>query len=530
LILVFTARGLAARRFFVPGDGACAVSPGKSPLILPPSSFIPPFSFLFSRQTSRFGGFHFFYASRRADVCAVKNKTTDGRSRPVARKKIQLMHTRTILPSIILVLAAAALSAQHLSEAKRLAETGRHIEAEKIYNEALAKNPDDLQALIGAGYNYSWAGQDKQADERFEQALAISPQNPEALVGKGYNLAWSRQFTAAKYPFLELEKLQPGNAEARKGLGYVYLWQGNGPVAIDYFEKLVLDFPDNIEYYIALAQSYLIENQLKKARLALRSALEIDSTSRVAGELLQSTYGIAAPLELDVWAGYSKANEMGIFNLRTVQLTGQVTKKLRMFLKYDNSLSLDLASLVRAEQQAQAFSIGAVMPLARQLTSRFEYGTRLLPEGVTQQIFSTEQVFFLPNRMSLKGGGFIGTSRQISNEWLGYLSVRLPLAKNFAIEPYYFYARVEDAPRPENRFMLNTQLRSAGGYELNLGALYGKAAVGRDAPDDNIFGGYATVLMPFSQTIWGQFSLRWEKAPFDELTAAALGIKLRLEK
>ncbi|MDX1911122.1 MAG: hypothetical protein SFV22_06545, partial [Saprospiraceae bacterium] len=240
--------------------------------------------------------------------------------------------------------------------------------------------------------------------------------------------------------------------------------------------------------------------------------------------------GAAAPLELDVWAGYSKANEMGIFNLRTVQLTGQVTKKLRMFLKYDNSLSLDLASLVRAEQEAQAFSIGAVTPLVRNLTSRFEYGTRLLPEGVTQQIFSTEQVCFLPNRMSLKGGGFIGTSRQVANEWLGYLSIRFPISKTWAIEPYYFYALVENAPRPENRFMLNTQLRSAGGYELNLGALYGKAAVGRDVPNDNIFGGYATVLLPFSQTIWGQFSLRWEKAPFDELTAAAFGIKLRLEK
>lgn len=440
------------------------------------------------------------------------------------------MKIRTILPSIILVLAAAAISAQNLAEAKRLAEAGRHSEAEKIYNEALAQNPDNLEALIGAGYNYSWAGQNEQAGERFEQALALSPQNHAALVGKGYNLAWNRQFAAAKYPFFELEKIAPGNQEARKGLGYVYLWQGNGPVAIDYFEKLVLDYPDNIEYYIALAQSYLIENHLKKARLALRSALEIDSTNRVAAQLLQSSYGIAAPLELDVWAGYSKANEMGIFNLRTVQLTGQVTKKLRMFLKYDNSLSLDLASLVRAEQEAQAFSIGAVTPLVRNLTCRFEYGTRLLPAGVTQQIFSTEQVYFLPNRMSLKGGGFIGTSRQIDNEWLGYLSVRFPLGKTLAIEPYYFYARVENAPRPENRFMLNTQLRSPGGYELNFGALYGKAAVSRDVPKDDIFGGYATVLLPFSQTLWGQFSLRWEKSPFDELTAAAFGIKLRLEK
>lgn len=440
------------------------------------------------------------------------------------------MNTKTFLSTVIFVWAAATLSAQDLAEAKRLAQAGQHFEAEKIYNAALAKNPDDLEALIGAGYNYSWSGAHDQAAIKFEVALALDPDNASALVGKGYNLAWSKEYAAAKYPFLKLEKLQPGGAEARKGLGYVYLWQGNGPVAIDYFEKLVLDFPDDIEYYIALAQSYLIENQIKKARVALRSALEIDSTNRVASQLLQNTYGIAAPLELDVWAGYSKAGEMGAFNLRTVQVTGQVSKKLRMFLKYDNSLSLDLASLVRAEQEAQAFSVGAVSPISKWLTSKFEYGTRILPEGVTQQIFSTEQVVFLSNNLSLKGGGFFGMSNKLSNEWLAYGSVRVPLSKTFAIEPYYFYSRVENAPRPENRFMLNNQFRTQSGYELNVGALYGKAAVGRDVSNDDIYGGYATVLLPFSQTVWGQFSLRWEKSPFEELKAAALGVKIRLER
>ncbi|MFN0033824.1 MAG: tetratricopeptide repeat protein [Saprospiraceae bacterium] len=440
------------------------------------------------------------------------------------------MNAKKIYHTILLLLVATALSAQDLAEAKRLAQSGQHWEAEKIYSAALAKKPDDLEALIGAGYNYAWAGNHDQAGIKYEQALALDPSNPSALVGKGYNLAWAKQYAAAKYPFWSLEKIEPSSAEARKGLGYVYLWQGNGPVAINYFEKLVLDFPRDIEYYIALAQSYIIENQIKKARVALRSALAIDTANRVANQLLQNTYGIAAPLELDVWAGYSKAGEMGTFNLRSVQLTGQVSKKLRMFLKYDNSLSLDLASLVRAEQEAQAFSVGAVTPMSKWLTSKFEYGTRILPEGVTQQIFSTEQVFFLPNRLGLKAGGFFGMSNKLNNEWLAYGSLRVPVSKVYAIEPYYFYARVENAPRPENRFMLNNQFRTPSGYELNIGALYGKAAVSREVSNDDIFGGYATLLMPFSQTVWGQFSLRWEKSPFEELKAAALGVKVRLEK
>ena len=444
-------------------------------------------------------------------------------------KTTHSMNTKTLLFTL-LWLSAAALRAQDLAEAKRLAETGQHFEAEKIYNAALDKNPDDLAALIGAGYNYSWAKQHQQAAQKFEAALAIEPENASALVGKGYNLAWSGQFAAAKYPFQALERLQPGSAEARKGLGYVYLWQGNGLVAIDYFEKLVVEHPRNIEFYIALAQSYLIENQIKKARIALRSGLQIDSADRVANELLKSTYGIAAPVELDVWTGYSQVNHMGRFNLRTVQLTGQVAKKLRMFLKYDNSLSLDLASLVRTNQEAQAFSIGGVTPWNHCLTSRFEYGTRLLPENVTQQVFSTEQVYFLPSRMSLKGGGFLAKSQKMPTEWLAYGSVRVPLTSRWAIEPYYFYARGENAPGPENRFMLNNQLRNHKGYELNLGLQWGKASLANDSGDSNIWGGYATALLPFSQTVWGQLSLRWERAPFDELMGAAAGVKIRLER
>ncbi len=444
-------------------------------------------------------------------------------------KKTIGMNTKLQFFLLLFCLPAIALRSQDMAEAKRLSEAGRHFEAEKIYNAILADNPDKLEALIGAGYNYSWAKQHGQAHDKFETALAIDPDNASALVGKGYNLAWSGQYAAAKYPFQALERLHPGNAEARKGLGYVYLWQGNGLVAIDYFEKLILEYPENSEYYIALAQSYLIENEVKKARIALRSALQTDPTNRTANELLENSCGIAAPLELDVWTGYSRTGGLGSFNLRNVQLTGQVAKKLRMFLKYDNSLTLDLASLVRSNQEARAFSAGAVVPWNSRLTSRFEYGTRVLPDNATQQVFSTEQVYFLLN-LGFKGGGFFGLGNKTANEWLVYGSVRVPVSKNYAVEPYYFYSRVENAPRPENRFLLNNQFRTAKGYELNLGVLFGKAGVGRDVANDNVYGGYATALLPFSRTVWGQLSFRWEKAPFDDLTAFTAGIKLRLEK
>ncbi|MCC7244798.1 MAG: hypothetical protein IT269_03885, partial [Saprospiraceae bacterium] len=283
------------------------------------------------------------------------------------------------------------------------------------------------------------------------------------------------------------------------------------------------------EYYIALSQEYLKENNVKRAQTAMRTVLQIDKTNAIANQLLQSTYSLSAPVELDIWTGYSKTGEIGSFNLRTVQLSGQVAPKWRMFAKYDNSLTLDLASLVRTNQAAQAFALGAITPVSHQWTSRLEYGVRLLPSNITQHIFSTEQVWFLPGRYSLKGGGFFGAGRQVNREWLSYVSIRIPVTSGFSLEPYYFYSKVQDAPKAENRWMLNGQLKNPRGFEINLGALYGKAGVSYEVVDNDIFGAYITGLAPFSKFVWGMASVRYEKAPFNtRLTAMTLGIKIRV--
>jgi tetratricopeptide (TPR) repeat protein len=440
------------------------------------------------------------------------------------------MNTKLSCLVLLLFLFAQTLAGQNLAEAKRLASNGQHLEAEAIYNAALALNPADIKALIGAGYNYSWWKRHALAQQKFDAALAIDPRNAEALTGQGYNAAWAGDFEAAKNYFKKLEQLQPGSAEAKKGLGYVALWSGKGQAAERYFENLILANPKEIEYYIALAQANLLENEAKKARIALKSGLQIDPSNPVANELLEKTYAIAAPLELDIWGGYSNVDGESKFSLRTLQLSAQAAKPLRVYAKYDNSLTLDLASLVRNNQEAQAFSAGSVMTWNRQLISRLEYGVRLLPDNVNQQLVSGEQVVILSDKLSVKGGGFYGFSNKIADEWLAYGSLRVPFSTWYAVEPYYFLSKVAGAPSTESRFMLNNQFHNPRGYELNLGLLYGKAGVGDEVADKNIYGGYVTGILPFSPIAWGQVSLRYEKSPFQELFAAALGLKLRLER
>ncbi len=432
--------------------------------------------------------------------------------------------------AFLLVCTLPAAYTQTPDQARQLATAGRNLEAEKMYILLLEKEPDNPQILLGAAYNYSWAGRYDKAKKVFDQVLAISPNLPEALIGKGYNLAWAGEYAAAKSPFQVLEKVQPGSWEAKKGLGYVYLWQGNSAVAIRYFEELILAFPQQIEFYIALAQAYLQNDQIRLARIALQSGLGIEPGHPVARELLNNTYQQAPLLDLDVLTGYSVTDGMSSFGLRTLQMSGRVNKSLRLFARYDNSLSLDLASLVRQNREAQAITAGGVAKWNHRLTTRLDYGVRLLPEGVRQQVLSVEQVVFLPGNMALKAGGFLGLSKQIDNEWMMYVGVRAPVGKFYAIEPHYFYARVENNPRPESRIMLNNQFRLPKGYEINLGALYGKSSIRAENGSNNVHGAYCSAVLPFSRYIWGLASLRREKGPFVSLTVVSAGIKWRLEK
>lgn len=435
-----------------------------------------------------------------------------------------------LLFSFLLCWITQSVAAQSIAEAKRLSEAGQHAAAEKIYNAFLSSDPDTREALIGAGYNYSWWKQHEKAQQKFEAALALDPKDADALVGQGYNQAWAGNYEVAKKYFKQLEKENPGSAEAKKGLGYVHLWSGNGQAAERCFESLILADPKVMEYYIALAQANLLEDEAKRARIALKSGLLLEPSHPVALELLGKTHAIAAPLELDVWGGYSDLDGDHKIGLRTVQLTAQVARPLRMYLKYDNSLSLDLASLVRNNQEAQAFSGGGVITWTPRLISRLEYGVRLLPDNVNQQIVSGEQVIILSDKLSVKGGGFFGFSNKIGNEWLAYGSCRLPLTSWYAVEPYYFISKADGAPNTESRWMLNNQFRSHKGYELNLGMLYGQAGLDGEVAGRDIYGAYVTGIMPVSQMAWGMLSLRYEKAPFQQLFAAALGVKLRLEK
>jgi len=78
----------------------------------------------------------------------------------------------------LLVLAVAALAvgcASAVTEGQLALRQGRYVEAERFFNEALAKDPGRTDALVGLGIAQYKAGQVDQAIESLEKAVPIRP-------------------------------------------------------------------------------------------------------------------------------------------------------------------------------------------------------------------------------------------------------------------------------------------------------------------------------------------------------------------
>lgn len=421
-------------------------------------------------------------------------------------------------------------SCQELAKARELAAANRYREAEVIYTQVLANSPGNPEALLGSAFNHSWMGKHQTAENEFKAILERDPKNIEALIGRGYNLAWMGNLKAANHLFQTLEQLDPTNVEVEKARAYLYLWSGNTAVAIDRFEQLVLKYPKETTYYLALAQAYLGENRARRARPVILSALQLEPKNEQAQALLQQSHLQASKLEIDLMGGFSVVEGLRKFDLRGIAVSGQVSKKLRLAFRYDNSLSMDLASFVRLHQNAKSFTIGGAIDWRNNTFTRLDAGVRILPGQITQQVISGEEVFFLKQNWSIKAGGFLGLSPQTGNDWMAFSSVHIPAGPRFAFEPYYFLSRLGGSNKADHRWLLNNIFRTANGYEFSLGLLYGKIPVSESTISGNsLYGTVFSALLPFNEQIWGLASVRYEKGIFQELTSFSFGIKYRLE-
>lgn len=110
----------------------------------------------------------------------------------------------------------------HTTRAQVLARSGKFDEAMAEFEQALAADPYNIQALYGRALIYQGRGQHPQAIDDFTAASGLSPQKAEPLVGRATSYLALDKTKQAATDLDEAVQADPNNVAAWSVRGQVY--------------------------------------------------------------------------------------------------------------------------------------------------------------------------------------------------------------------------------------------------------------------------------------------------------------------
>lgn len=385
------------------------------------------------------------------------------------------------------------------------------------------------QSALTEGYRAAWAGEYEKALLAFQRVLANDPGNQEALAGRSWTYAWKGDYQQAEHSFRQLMEQPPGNPEAEKGLAYVALWSGDRKTAKATFNRLIISRPEEEpEWRHALSQLYLQQGEHVKARgqLDFLPVTKVDPTVKAA---IQSS---PASFEASLWGGYSHLGESNRFGIRALQVNWNPAPTRQVWVRMDNSLTLDHRTLFSRDTGALAFFAGGKFSPHQSVTVAAEVGNRYLPDIMdNQQILSVEPTWFVTRKLGWKNGLIYVRNPGLAGQKLAYTGLVMEVMPSVWLEPQTFFLWESPAAPRQWRTNLNLKYRKATtGQEFNIGATFAPEMNNSDPTLGATMGGWIQYQHPMGQKHWIFTLARIERNNLETLTNLALGMRFRLEQ
>ncbi len=245
-------------------------------------------------------------------------------------------------------------------------------------------------------------------------------------------------------------------------------------------------------------------------------------------------------LELSAWGVYSsfaspspsvagsKADGAG---LRSIELGIWPAASLRLFGRYDNSLSLDNLSLLRAGRRVPTWSGGALLDWGGRFTTVVQAGRRTLPGRVGQTLLGLEQVAYSAGGAAWKAGVEVGPRADHRTEWVGHAGVNLPVTRRLRVEPVFFYARSGLGAESQWRGLLASELALGGASTLGGGLAVGRISGSPSGLDGTVWDGHVRLTVGTGAGSRAHLLVRHERAPgASPLTSVAVGLSLQVRQ
>jgi protein O-GlcNAc transferase len=197
-------------------------------------------------------------------------------------------------------------------------QAGRLAEAESIYRQILARQPDHAEALHLLGVMAHQARQYQKAVELINRAIAINPRESTYQNNLGNTLKEKGQLEEAGAAYHEALRLNPNYAVAHSNLGNVLLDQGRLDEAIAEFRIALKQRPDMAEIHFNLGSALNSMGRFDEAIAEYRQTIRLKPDwIKVYGNLsaaLSETHATHAAIAVCQQALRIKPNHSGAYN------------------------------------------------------------------------------------------------------------------------------------------------------------------------------------------------------------------------
>ncbi len=232
---------------------------------------------------------------------------------------------------VCLVGAAPELSAAPDREAADAAfDAGDAARALALYDEILAANPGDINALLRSGKLLSWDRRYDEALARYDAALTREPKNSAVELERAKVLLWSGRYDKAILGFDRVLKIVPNEPWALCGTAQAYAWSGHGRAARPYFERALAAQPGMKEAIVGLASSDLEEGEPGAAEARLNGLNANDAADPEVVELRKAVKHARAPW---VQVGFERTEDSEDIVMNTYRAEGGLGLPARLDLK-----------------------------------------------------------------------------------------------------------------------------------------------------------------------------------------------------
>lgn len=155
-------------------------------------------------------------------------------------------------------------------------------QARQVYQEVLAQDPKNIEALVGLGEMYKVTGETDRLNEVLTRASKLHPGNPKVWSWVAVQYSQAKNWDAACDAYARAVRLDPENRQYRIHMGFTLARAGRYEEGYECLSKSMRES----EAHYNLAMMMIHNSDIDRARHELQMSLRVDPNFSAAGEKL----------------------------------------------------------------------------------------------------------------------------------------------------------------------------------------------------------------------------------------------------